>query len=470
MAAVIAEMRRNPIRAPWLFAAGVAIVAIALILGYGWIVLGIAILVPAAVAISERPQRGVLLLAALLPFDGMLHALGPSWTAPWKQILILALFCATFFCPPEARAQVRRKAPPWVLAFCALLALGLLSAFFKDRNTALVGLRLSYFSAFITLTVWRCPFTRRDRDHLVSVFLALSIITSVIGMWQQAVGHAYLHTLGYGYTDNIRFTSGFTMRSFSTFDLPFAFGFFLMLAILIGFPMALAEPLRMRSKIFFISLPLVATALLYTFVRGAMLGTAVGLLYLAFHRYKFLVYGIPIVLVAALFIPSGSNLTSAVFSSSSLQDRTVSWNDRFDRFAGNPMGTGIGTTGAAAEKAAKLNSLDPNATYVPDNSWLKVLFELGVFGFWMFIAMLASMFLFTRFVERRSEGIDRDFVNGATAQLLAVFMASLVATYLELTPMDQLFWLMAGVVATIAPVLADAAPNVGEAARARSAN
>ena len=469
MAAVIAEMRRNPIRAPWLFGAGVGIVAVALIFGYGWIVLGITVLVPATMAIAERPQRGVLVLAAVLPFDGMLHVLGPAWTAPWKQVFILALFVATFLCPPEARAQVRRKVPPWVLAFCALLAIGLVSAFFKDRNTALVGLRLSYFSAFITLTVWRCPFTRRDRDHLVSVFLALSIITSAIGMWQQAVGHAYLHTLGYGYTENIRFTSGFTMRSFSTFNLPFPFGFFLMLAILIGFPMALAEPRRIRSKIFFISLPLVATALLYTFVRGAMLGTAVGLLYLAFHRYKFLVYGIPIVLVAALFIPAGSNLTGAVFSSNSLQDRTVSWNDRFDRFAGNPLGTGIGTTGAAAEKAAKLNSLDPNATYVPDNTWLKVLFELGVFGLWMFVAMLASMFLFTRFVERRSDGIDRDFVNGATAQLLAVFMAALVATYLELTPMDQLFWLMAGVVATITPVLADAAPDVGEAARARSA-
>ena len=441
----------------------------ALILGYGVVVLGVAILVPVTIAIAERPQRGVLVLAALLPFDGMLHALGPSWTAPWKQVFILAMFVATFFCPPEARAQLPRRIPGWVLAFCVLLVLGLVSAFFKDRNTALVGLRLSYFSAFITLTVWRCPFTRRDRDHLVSVFLALSIITSVIGMWQQVVGHAYLHSLGYGYTENIRFTSGFTMRSFSTFNLPFPFGFYLMLAILIGFPMALAEPRRLRNKIFFLTLPLVATALLYTFVRGAMLGTAVGLLYLAFHRYKFLVYGIPIVIVAALFIPSGSNLTGAVFSSTSLQDRTVSWNDRFDRFAENPLGTGIGTTGAAAEKAAKLNSLDPNATYVPDNSWLKVLFELGVFGLWMMVAMLASMFIFTRFVERRSNGIDRDFVNGAAAQLLAVFTASLVATYLELTPMDQLFWLMAGIVATIAPILADPAPDVGEAARARSA-
>ncbi len=470
MAAVIAELRRNPIRAPWIFGVGVAGVAIALLLGMGWLVLGAAVLVPTGIAIVQRPQRGVILLAALLPFDGMLHSLGPAWTTPWKQVLILALFVATFFCPPEARAQVRRRIPSWVLGFAILLALGLISAVFKDRNTALVGLRLSYFSAFIALTVWRCPFTRRDRDHLVTVFLVLSLITSAVGLWQQVVGHEYLRSMGYRYTENIRFTYGFTLRSFSTFNLPFSFGFYLMLCVLIGLPMALADPRRFRSKIFFITLPIVATAMLFSFVRGAMLGTAIGLLYLAFHRYKLLVYGIPFVFVAALFIPAGANVTGAVFSSSSLETRTVSWSDRFDRFAENPFGTGIGTTGAAAEKAAKLNFLDPDATYVPDNSWLKVMFELGVFGLWAIVLMMVSMFLFTRAVERRCEGIDRDFVNGAAAQLLAVFTGSLVATYLELAPMDQIFWLMAGVIATMAPEPAEVAPEVGEAARARAAS
>lgn len=469
MTALMAELRRHPIRAPWVFGAGVAGLAIALILGWGPIVLGVAILIPASIAIIQRPQRGVLVLAALLPFDGIIHQFAPAWAIPWKQVLILGLFVATFTCPAAVRAHQRRRIPSWVYAFVVLFAIGLASAFFKDRNTALIGLRLSYFSAFIALTVWRCPFDRRDRDQLVSVFLVLSIITSLVGFWQQIVGHAALHSLGYQYTESIRFTTGFTLRSFSTFNLPFPFGFYLMLSILIGLPMALAEPRRLRSKIFFVSLPLVAAALLFSFVRGAMLGLAIGLLYLAFHRYKLLVYGIPIVLVAALFIPAGSNVTGAVFSSSSFEQRTVSWGDRFDRFAENPFGTGIGTTGAAAEKAAQLNFLDPNATYVPDNSWLKVMFELGVLGLWIMVLMLASMFLFTRATERRCQGIDRDFVSGATAQLLAVFTGSLVATYLELAPMDQLFWLMAGVIATIAPEMAEAAPNVGEAARARSA-
>ena len=183
--------------------------------------------------------------------------------------------------------------------------------------------------------------------------------------------------------------------------------------------MSLAEPHRLRSKVFFVSLPLILLALLYTFVRGAFLGLAVGLLYLAFHRYKYLVYGIPLVLVAALFIPSGAAITNAVFSSSSLQERTLSWGDRLDLFAENPFGTGIGTTGAAAEKAAKLNFQNPDLTYVPDNTWLKEMFELGILGLWLLVLMVVAMFVSIRRTERRSTGIDRDFLSGAAAQLLA---------------------------------------------------
>jgi O-antigen ligase len=273
------------------------------------------------------------------------------------------------------------------------------------------------------------------------------------------VGHAYLHDLGYEYDDNIRFTSGMQLRSFSTFNLPFSFGFYLMLVILIALPMALAEPKRLRNKIFFLSIPLLSVGLLFSFVRGAMLGLAIGLLYLAFHRYKLLVYGIPIVLVAALFIPSGANVSNAVFSSQSFTARTVSWGDRIDQFAQNPLfGTGIGTTGAAAEKAAFLNNKDPNATYYPDNSWLKVAFELGIFALWFFFIWLISVFLYTRKAERRVEGIDRDFISGVTAQLLAIMISALVATYLELAPMDQLFWVMITIVATMAPELQPVRP------------
>lgn len=452
MPAVLRQSRDHLFTAPSLFIVGVIGLAVALMLGWTLWVLALAILVPVGIAVAKRPQRGILILTVLLPFDGMLKALAPAWTNPWKQAFILALLVLTFVCPPEARAPEHRKFPSWVLPFTGLLVIGLVSAVFVDWNTALVGLRLSYFSALIGLTIWRCPLDRRERDQLVTVFIVMGFVTALVGIWQQIVGHEYLASMGYLYEDNIRFTSGFQLRSFSTFNLPFSFGFYLMLVVLIGLPMSLAEPKRLRSKLFFLSLPVLSIGLLFSFVRGAMLGLAIGLLYLAFTRYKVLVYGIPLVLVAALFIPSGANVSTAVFSATSFQARAVSWGDRLDLFAENPVfGTGIGTTGAAAEKAATINNQDPDATYYPDNSWLKVAFELGIFGLWLLVIMLISIFLFTRSVARRVSGIDVDFVSGVAAQLLAIMVGALVATYLELSPMDQLFWVMIAIVATMAP-------------------
>src|SRR4051812_11371468 len=451
MTDLVVRMRRYRPRSDVILGAGVLVLAAALLAGYGLVLLAVTIAIPVAVAIARRPQRGVLLFTALLPFDGVIKQFGPGFLDPWKQVVILGLLLLTFVCPEEARGVRGRKLPGWTWAVLGLLALGFASAATVDRETALVGLRISYFSVLLGLTIWRCPFTRRDRDHLVSLFVLMAIVTSLVGLWQQVVGQSYLNSLGYAYGDTIRFTSGFTMRSWSTFNLPFPFGFYLMLAILIALPMSRAEPRRLRSKIFFVSLPLLLVALLYTFVRGAFLGLAIGLLYLAFHRYKYLVYGLPFLLIAAFFIPSGATITNAVFSSSSLQERTLSWGDRLDLFADNPFGTGIGTTGAAAEKAAKLNFQNPDATYVPDNTWLKEMFELGVLGLWMLVLLFAALIVSMRSTERRSTGIDRDFLSGATAQLLAIAAASFVATYLELVPMDQLFWVMIAIAATMEP-------------------
>ena len=88
---------------------------------------------------------------------------------------------------------------------------------------------------------------------------------------------------------------------------------------------------------------------------------------------------------------------------------------------------------------------------MPDNTWLKEMFELGILGLWFLVLMVVAMFVAIRRTERRSSGIDRDFLSGAAAQLLAIAMASLVATYLELVPMDQLFWVMIAVAATMEP-------------------
>ena len=137
MKAVLRESREQVLSTPAPFVLGVVALIAALVLGWGWWVLALAILIPAGMAVYQRPQRGILILTVLLPFDGMLKALGPGFLNPWKQVLILALLILTFLCPPEARAQEKRKMPSWIWPFAVLLAMGLLSAVFVDSNTAL---------------------------------------------------------------------------------------------------------------------------------------------------------------------------------------------------------------------------------------------------------------------------------------------------------------------------------------------
>lgn len=432
----------------------VALVAVAVALAAGWApwIALVAIGLPVLVACYRRPQVGVLGFAALLPFDGLRPVLGlPSFVGGWKQATVLGLLALTFVCPVAARAGVPRRLAPWWPAFAGLLAVGLVSAARGWGTNAVLGLRITFFEALIALVIWRCPLNRRERDAFVTIFVVMAFVTALVGLWQQVVGHEVLRSLGYEYDEAIRFTSGFRLRSFGTFNQPFPFALYLMLAVLLVTPFALAEPRRLRSRLYVLALPVIAAALVLTFVRAAYLGLAVGLLYLAFHRYKLLVYGIPFALLAFAFLPTGTTFTEALFQRQSLQERTTGWSDRLDQLAEHPLGIGIGATGAAAEKAAELENLDPNLQYQPDNAYLKVAFELGIPGLWFFLLMLVSMFLFSRSVERRLTDPDRHFAAGATAQLLGLLVAGLVATIFEMIPVIQLFWITAGIMATLAP-------------------
>src|SRR3954454_24970196 len=177
MSDIVLRVRQYRPRSPVVFGAGVAILAVALLTGHGLALLAIAILIPTACAVAIRPQRGVLILCAMLPLDGYIKQFGPGFMDPWKQAFILGLLLLTFFCPEDARGPRGRKLPGWTWALAGLLVLGLLSSLTVDRQTALVGMRISYFSVLLGITIWRCPFPRRDRDHLVSVFILMAIVT-----------------------------------------------------------------------------------------------------------------------------------------------------------------------------------------------------------------------------------------------------------------------------------------------------
>jgi hypothetical protein len=273
--------------------------------------------------------------------------------------------------------------------------------------------------------------------------MATGVITAVIGLAQQVVGASRLNSLGYEYNSTIRFAGGY-LRSFSTFDQPFPFAFFLVVVLLIGLSVALADMGRTRNRLFLMGLPLLVVALASTLVRGAWLGLAAGLVYLGWRRYRVLLLVVPVALLALLYLPG--SITAAAVSGTSLAERGSGWQANLQQVVAHPLGAGIAATGSSAAKVAALQG--GGSTYQPDNYYFKTVYELGIIGLWLFVVALATIFASTDRTAVRLPGGDSALTLGISANVLAAITASLVATYFEIFPMDVLFWLLLAVAAT----------------------
>jgi len=413
----------------------------------------LAVLVPFALALTRRPQRGLLVLAALVPFDGLLLLVPrlPPLAAGWKEALVLATLAATFMAPPGARAATRRPLPGWAPAVAGLLALGLASAFVVGGLQAAWGLKIAFFFVLVAVIVLRCPLDARERDSLVTILFVAGAATAMYGLAQQVMGHSRLHALGYEYNSAIRFTGGF-LRSFSTFDNPFGFGYFLMLVLLIGVPHALDRPDRLRSRLFLLALPLLLVALATTFVRGAWIGLLVGLAYLGWVRFPRLLLGLPVIMVGLLLLPTG--VSSAAFSSKSGAARVSSWETNLAVIAGHPLGVGLGSSNAAAEKTADATG-SRGEVFHPDNEYYRAAYELGVVGLWLIVLLLASAFFGLRAASVSLPADGSLFALAASSTVLAAAAASVVTTYFDTFPNNVYFWLLLAVVAAESPRPAD---------------
>jgi hypothetical protein len=410
------------------------------------LVLVVAVAAPVALAIVERPQRGLLALVALTPFHGLLVLVPlPPLAGYWKDALALAVLAATFLAPASARGRPGRALPRWTTGLVLLVGLGLASAVVVGGVQALVGLKITFFAVLVGVAAWRCPFDRRERDRLVTILMAVGAVTAAIGLLQQLVGPAYLASIGFTYNDTIRFAGSF-MRSFSTFIQPFGFGFFLMVVLLVGVPAALEDTARLRNQAFLFLLPLYGLALLSTIVRGAWLGAAVGIAFLGALRYRALLLLIPLALVAVVFLPPEA--TAAAFSGSSSAERTAGWQENLPSVIDHPLGTGLGSTGSAALATARLSG-EPIKTYQTDNYYIKVLLELGLLGLWIFVLLLGGLFSELRRTSMRLRGTDAALASSAAAMVLAAAAACTVATYFEIFPLDVLFWLLVFTVADL---------------------
>lgn len=419
--------------------------------------------IPLAFALRRRPQRGVLLLVALVPFDGLrLISHLPSSASAWKEVLVFGILAATFVAPAEARAKKeRRRLPGWTPAVIGLLVIGVVSAAVVGTNQAVIGFRIDYFYVLLAVAVWRCPLSEKERDKVITTLMVTGVITSLVGIVQQVLGAARLNALGYPY-NTVIITAAGHLRSFSTFATNFNFAFFLMAVIIVCLPSALSDVSRRRNQIFLASLPVFAVGLLFTYTRGAWLGLAAGGLYIGIRRHRVILLSVPAVLLAFAFLPGSIRSTS--FSSRSLGQRAVGWEQNFEQILEHPLGSGIGATGAAAQEVARLEASGQSVdtavpgtpVYQPDNWYYQAVYDSGIPGLWLWILLLISAFASAAYVFRHTRGAEAAFALGVAASIIGAAAASFVTTYFESFPADVLFWLEITVIVAGLPASASA--------------
>jgi hypothetical protein len=412
-----------------------------------WALLAV-ICIPALLAIAQRPQRGLLLLIALVPFNGLLLIVPgrPPFVEGWKEALaIYTLVWAAFGSfGALGRSRVDRPRPGFLAPIALYIFVGLASAIAVAITAspvqAAVGLKVGYFWLFAALAAWLAPLNARDRDGMVSILMASGVVTSLWGIAQQGLGHERLVSLGYEYNTNVRFTGEF-LRSISTFPTPFNFAFFLTLVILVCLPIALDDTRRFRNQVFLAALPIVGLALGFTFVRGAWLALMLGLMVLAVRRYRVLLFPVPFALLSLAFLPG--TFGASAFQSESFDERTLGWSQNLTKLLDAPFGRGIGTTGAAAEKVLAVEGgIDFGVFYQPDNQYFKALYEIGVPGFFFYGMVLIAIVVTLFRVEPLLFGSDRAFAMGLSANVVGAMGASLVATWLEIFPNELYLWLL----------------------------
>lgn len=406
--------------------------------------------VGAVVSVYRRPQRGLLILAALTPLNGLLAIMPlPGVAAGWKEGLVLY----TAACAWLRRDRHRTTAPllaPWWPAAAVFVAVGTISALAVFGLIGAVAIKVTYFYIAVVVALWFAPFDARDRDRLVTILMTLGAVVAFAGIAQQLLGPGVMVQIGYEWGNQVRTTGGF-FRTFSTFNQPFGFGLYVMLALLVGGAVALAEPHRRRNQIFLWLAPVLALAMATAVVRAAILGLFVGVVWLVVIRFRALLLPVLMATLAVAaclpLLPAG--VSGVFFSSSSLGERSTGWTQIIDSILIHPFGQGLGVTGAAADRmatAADLDTVGPEVNYQPDNYYVKILLELGPIGLWALVALLVTASVFTTRMSRALPGRDGALAAGVSASIVAAAVACLVATYFEIFPLDVYFWLLLGVI------------------------
>ncbi|MGV0422196.1 O-antigen ligase family protein [Corynebacterium sanguinis] len=394
----------------------------------------------------RRPQDAVLILLCLVPFHGLLK-IAPVTISFWKEGAILAILAASLLPRNTPSAAGYRAHLSWTAPLFILVPFGIASALIAHGSGSFFPIKIAYFYLLMIFIVWRHPFTAKDKDRLITILIVTGTIAALYGLLQQMLQGERLVAMGYEWAKEVR-TTGPLLRSFGTFNQPFPFGLYLMIALLAGVSASLLEPNRLRSRLFWPLSVIMVVGLILSVVRASYIGLVVGLIVLGVTQHRrvlklvlgVLAAAVGVIVVAGVAL-SNSQAVQALFSSSSLQQRLGHWTDALRIALTHPLGTGLGSTGSSAYRIGPgLDVLNP--PYQPDSQYLKIALELGPIGMALYIAVVVFIVISLQQLLHRlpTHSIDFSFVCISLAATIAACISAAFATYLEIFPLDLLFW------------------------------
>lgn len=213
---------------------------------------------------------------------------------------------------------------------------------------------------------------------------------------------------------------------------------------------------RLYKVFLFIAFCFCGTLLVLTQSRGAMLGSAAGMLAVAIWKDRRFLWVLPIILVvlAAVFLFVGqgnlSNLDTNEYST--LPGRLEAWRNTLYLVQDFPItGTGIGTYSKLFNEVYTFIpfALQGAGSAHAHNSYLAVAADLGLPGLILYIALFSGTAGMALKVVRTSRNITQALVIGLACGLLSHMVFGITDAYLLGTKLGGIMWIFFGIIAAI---------------------
>jgi hypothetical protein len=418
----------------------------------------------------NRLTLALMPMLFVVPLAGYLTVLRPesgsSVVFDLVALLPVAVVVARALVPGSSTELFRGpQALVWVFIVVAL------TAFATPGGTRLLigthGLRQLVVPMLLRFVGYQLVADDRRLRRLAWIFVFSGVIPALWALKQHVIGLtgaelSYARKIG-------TFWAGDEIRVFSTFQAPWVLAAYMGGVAVVGFALALSAR-TLLGKLIALDLSMLATsALVFTHVRGCLMGYAAGVLFLLVTllgrrigmRRAVLLFLLLLGGYAVFAVVVGPAIVDSVPAESiaarrvltllaparelAMQARLVAWQDLAETVLESPFGTGLGSTGGVSKRfAAEL----PRGSVQPDNVYLAVPLETGWAGGLVYVALVVHVLVVSLRACRPASARANDWLRrGGVAYLLMMAIANIASPITFGPGASHFYWLISGIMA-----------------------